>query len=152
MSEAASQIHASALLIGRQAVLIRGRSGAGKSALTLALFDRVLAGGGLVRLIGDDRVMVEACHGRLVVRALPQMQGRIEVRGRGILALPGEPAGVVALVVDLDDSLPVRYPPTDELSAMILGIRLPRLTLWAEAPPRPEVVLGALAGSFDPQD
>ena len=61
-------IHATAVLVGARAVLIRGPAGSGKSSLAFAL---ICAEGGalpFVRLIGDDRVHVEAAHGRLLVR------------------------------------------------------------------------------------
>jgi len=54
-------VHASAVLVGNRAVLIRGPSGAGKSRLA---FDLILAGrAGQIApavLIGDDRVHLEA--------------------------------------------------------------------------------------------
>ena len=53
-------VHATAVLVGADGVLIRGESGAGKSALALALIERG------ARLIADDRLMLSACHGRLV--------------------------------------------------------------------------------------
>ncbi len=53
------------------------------------------------RLIGDDRVQLEPCHGRLLVRPAASLAGLIEVRGVGIRRLPHEPVGVVGLVVDL---------------------------------------------------
>ena len=69
MTTDAPTVHASAVLAGARAVLIRGGAGSGKSKLALALLDA--ADAGLIpfaRLIGDDRVHLEACHGRLLVR------------------------------------------------------------------------------------
>ena len=62
MTDAAgASVHASAVLVGDRAVLIRGPSGAGKSRLA---FDLILAGrAGQIApavLIGDDRVHLEA--------------------------------------------------------------------------------------------
>ena len=50
-------VHASAVLVGARAVLIRGPSGAGKSRLALDLIEAA-RGGRLrfARLVGDDRV------------------------------------------------------------------------------------------------
>ena len=58
-------IHASAVLVGARAVLIRGPAGSGKSSLAFALI-RAGETGALpfARLVGDDRVHVEAAHGR----------------------------------------------------------------------------------------
>src|SRR5262249_47477724 len=94
-------IHASAVLVGVRAVLIRGPAGSGKSRLALAL---VQAGGHTLpftRLVGDDRVRVGATHGRLLVRPAEALAGLIEVRGLGIRRVPHEPLAVAGLVVDL---------------------------------------------------
>ncbi|HEV3140427.1 MAG TPA: hypothetical protein VGY57_07935, partial [Vicinamibacterales bacterium] len=60
-------MHASAVRVGGEAVLIRGPSGAGKSRLA---FELILAGrAGQIapaELIGDDRVHLAAEDGRLV--------------------------------------------------------------------------------------
>jgi hypothetical protein len=57
-------IHASAVLVGHRGILIRGPSGSGKSRLALALLQS--AGAGFARLVGDDRIHLEAVHGRLL--------------------------------------------------------------------------------------
>src|ERR1051326_480468 len=95
-------LHASAVLVGARAVLIRGPSGSGKSRLALELI-QAARGGTLrfARLVGDDRVHVEAAHGRLLVRPAAALAGMIELRGTGILQLAYEPSAVVGLVVDL---------------------------------------------------
>jgi len=62
-----STIHASAVLVGARAVLIRGPSGSGKSRLA---FDLISAAGGpmrFARLVADDRAELEAAGGRLLV-------------------------------------------------------------------------------------
>ena len=75
-------MHASAVLVGDRAVLIRGPSGAGKSRLA---FDLILAGrsGQLPTavLVGDDRVHLDTVAGQLWVRPARELAGLIEVRG-----------------------------------------------------------------------
>jgi len=122
-------IHASAVLVGARAVLIRGAAGAGKSSLALALI-RAAGTGALsfARLVGDDRVHVEAAHGRVLVRPAAALAGLIEVRGLGIRRLPFEPVAVVGLVVDLGaDS--ERLPARAATVAEVAGIPLPRLAV-----------------------
>src|SRR4051812_12205522 len=98
----APTIHASAVLVGARAVLIRGPAGAGKSRLALALLNAARQGLiPLARLVADDRVHVEAFHGRLLVRPAPALAGLIEVRGLGIRHVPHEPLAVAGLVVEL---------------------------------------------------
>ena len=77
-------VHASAVLVGARAVLIRGPSGSGKSRLVLDLIDAARRGSlDFARLVGDDRVHLETAGGRLLVRPAPALAGIIEVRGAG---------------------------------------------------------------------
>ena len=134
-------IHASAVLLGARAVLIRGPAGSGKSRLALALID--LADGGRVpfaRLVADDRTHVEARHGRLVARAPAELAGLIEVRGLGIRRLPHEPAAVVDLVVDLAANDAERMPAPPQCETEIDGVRLPRLPVAPMADALPAVL------------
>jgi serine kinase of HPr protein (carbohydrate metabolism regulator) len=114
-------VHATAVLVGADGVLIRGESGSGKSALALAL---ISAG---ARLIADDRLTLSNCHGRLVATKPGATSGLIELRGRGILRVPSEPAGVIRLVVDIVETEGLeRMPESPQLTADLLGIALPR--------------------------
>jgi serine kinase of HPr protein (carbohydrate metabolism regulator) len=85
------------------------------------------------RLVGDDRVHLEACHGRLLVRPAESRAGLIEVRGVGILRLEHEPVAAVGWVVDLSAHDAERLPTASE--AVICGIRLPRLAVAAGVAP-----------------
>lgn len=120
-------IHATAVLIGEAGVLIRGRSGAGKTTLALALVTRRRAIGGFAALVADDRVEIAALNGRLVARAPAVLSGLVEMAGRGILAVDHEPAAVIRLVVDLEAAagLP-RMPDLTAMTAQIEGIAVPR--------------------------
>src|SRR5438105_4157711 len=122
-------IHASAVLVGARAVLIRGPSGSGKSRLALALIDAARAGViPFARLVADDRAYVEAMNGRLLVRPAERLAGLIEVRGLGLRRLPFEPVAVVGLVVDLEAAAE-RMPPAPVRTCMIAGIAVPRLAV-----------------------
>jgi hypothetical protein len=69
-------IHASAVLVGARATLIRGAAGSGKSSLAFALIQAVGNGAlTFARLVGDDRVHVQAVHGRLLVRPAGDARG-----------------------------------------------------------------------------
>jgi HPr kinase/phosphorylase len=146
MSAAASPstIHASAVLVGARAVLIRGPAGCGKSRLALALLDA--AGQGLVRfarLVTDDRAELEARHGRLLVRPPAAIRGLIEIRGLGIRRLPFEPVAVIGLVVDLRASDAQRLPLPQTREILLEGVALPRLAVPPDADALP-LVLAAL--------
>jgi HPr kinase/phosphorylase len=122
-------VHGSAVLAGARAVLIRGRSGSGKSRLALELIEAGGAGAlPFARLVGDDRVQLESSGGRLVVRPATALAGLLEVRGLGIVRVPHEPAAVVGLVVDLGVDCE-RLPDEQERNVELHGVRLPRLAV-----------------------
>ena len=132
--------HASAVLVGARAVLIRGPSGSGKSRLALELI-HAARGGALrfARLVGDDRVHVEAAHGRLLVRPAPILAGLLEVRGVGIVKLPHEPSAVVGLVVELAAAA-ARLPEGAQQRTELEGIALARLAVAAGEAALPAVL------------
>lgn len=141
MNAAPATIHASAVLLGARAVLIRGPSGSGKSMLAMALLNAAAAGVlPFVHLIADDRVLIEAHHGRLIVRPPPVLAGLLEVRGLGLRRLPYEPLALVGLVVDLDAADATRLPQETAAETVIAGISLPRLAVAAQADPLPAVL------------
>jgi HPr kinase/phosphorylase len=139
MANEGSTVHASAVLAGARAVLIRGPAGAGKSRLALALIEAAQRGLlPFARLVADDRAQLETRHGRLLVRPAPSLAGLVELRGFGICAVAHEPVGVVGLVVDLAAKDAERLPETRE--GEVLGVRLPRLAVAAGADPLPAVL------------
>jgi serine kinase of HPr protein (carbohydrate metabolism regulator) len=145
---AAATVHASAVLAGARAVLIRGASGTGKSRLALALVQAAQAGAlPFARLVGDDRVHLETHHQRLLVRPAAALAGLIEVRGLGIRRLDHEPVAAVGLVVDLAADDAERLPTVSD--TVVSGVRLPRLAVAAGSDPLPGV-LAVLGGAGEP--
>jgi HPr kinase/phosphorylase len=140
-----SSVHASAVLVGDRAVLIRGPSGSGKSRLA---FDLILAGraGQIPRavLVGDDRVYLEVTQGRLMVRPARELAGLIEIRGLGIRRCDFAGQAVVGLVVDLSAADAERMPASDALFVTIYGVILPRIPVDSGFQPLP-LVLAALS-------
>jgi HPr kinase/phosphorylase len=133
-------VHASAVLAGARAVLIRGASGSGKSQLAHELIDAARIGLlTFARLVGDDRVHLQAAGGRLLVRPAAALAGLIEVRGVGIVRMPYEPHAVVGLVVDLGADAE-RFPEDDRRQTEIEGIKLPRLAVAQGEPGLPAVL------------
>jgi serine kinase of HPr protein (carbohydrate metabolism regulator) len=125
-----STVHASAVLVGARAMLIRGPAGSGKSLLALRLLQEARHGAlPFARLIGDDRVRLEAVNGRLVVRPAQALAGMLEVRGLGIRRLPYEPVAAVGLVMDLASEAAERLPDATNQQVKIAGIVLPRLAV-----------------------
>ena len=134
-------VHASAVLAGARAVLIRGPAGAGKSRLALALIQaaqcRLIT---FARLVGDDRIELAASHGRLLARPPPALAGLIEVRGLGIRRLAHEPVAVIGLVVDLASPDAERLPEPVAQEIAIASIALPLLAIGRGLDPLPAVL------------
>lgn len=124
----APSVHATAVLVGDQAVLIRGPSGSGKSRLA---FELILAGrSGQIPpavLVGDDRIHLETRQGRLWARPASQLAGLIEVRGLGIRRCDYMSEAPVGWVVDLDAADGTRLPASKALATTVLDIELPRI-------------------------
>jgi HPr kinase/phosphorylase len=136
-------IHASAVLVGARAVLIRGPSGAGKSRLAMDLLDAARNGLPFARLVADDRALIEASHDRLLVRPAPRLAGLVEVRGLGIMRVPYEEVAVVGLVVDLAADAE-RLPAEAARRTIIEGVQIARIGVAPNAHALP-LVLAELA-------
>ncbi|HEV7233013.1 MAG TPA: HPr kinase/phosphatase C-terminal domain-containing protein [Sphingorhabdus sp.] len=129
-------LHATAVAIGGDGVLLRGPSGSGKSDLALRLIDRG------AKLVSDDAVMIDIGEGRPFVRPAPNIEGRIEVRGIGICPVETVTAAPLRLVVDLVDAAE-RMPPNDMMTA-ISGFDVPLVKIVpfeASAPIKVEIAL-----------
>jgi HPr kinase/phosphorylase len=138
---AGASIHASAVMVGDRAVLIRGPSGSGKSRLA---FDLILCGrSGQVPpavLVGDDRVHLATVGGQLLVRPAPALAGLIEVRGLGIRRCDHMEQAVVGLIVDLAATDAARLPAPEALHTLISGVILPRIPVGANHSPLQMVI------------
>ena len=134
-------VHASAVLVGARAVLIRGPSASGKSRLALELLEAARTGNlRFARLVADDRVHLEAIGGRLLARPPEALAGLIEVRGVGLLRVAHEPRAVIGLVVDLEAPDAQRLPAADQRRIEINGIVVPRLPIAKDLAARPSVL------------
>jgi len=110
---------------GREAflgVLLRGPSGAGKSDLALRLIDRGW------RLVADDQTELQRVGDVLYGTAPATIQGRLEVRGLGIVEMPNAARAELCLVADLVDAAAVERLP-EPAFCELLGVRLPCLAL-----------------------
>jgi HPr kinase/phosphorylase len=141
MAAGSTTIHASAVLVGTRAVLIRGPSASGKSRLALELIEAKRVGAVLfARLVADDRVHLEAAGSRLLARPAAALAGLIEVRGVGLLRVAHEPSAVVGFVVDLAAADATRLPEPDKREADFDGILVPRLAVAPGAAALPLVL------------
>ncbi|HEX9954953.1 MAG TPA: HPr kinase/phosphatase C-terminal domain-containing protein [Allosphingosinicella sp.] len=128
-------IHACCAAIGGRGVLISGASGSGKSDLLLRLLDRGAA------LVSDDYTCLASEKGRLLASPPPNIAGRMEIRGVGIVERPFVEAVPVSLLVDLDAS-PERLP--ERRATTLIGVSVPVIALSALEPSAPIKVEAAL--------
>ena len=123
-----ASIHATAVMTGDRGILIRGPSGSGKSRLAL---DLIFAGqtGQIppTLLIGDDRVRLTVNGTSLIVAGVPELAGKIEIRGLGIRSIGFAQQAPVAVVVDLDAADAERLPPSQALKTIVSGLEIPRI-------------------------
>ncbi len=118
-------VHASTVAIDGRAVLISGPSGSGKSDLALRLLDRGFT------LVSDDRTMVRREGDRLIASAPPNIAGKLEIRGIGIVDMAHIDDLPVALLVELTSD--IQRMPDDDRERPILGVSLPIVSVDAAA-------------------
>jgi len=118
-------VHASTVALEGRAVLITGLSGSGKSDLALRLLDRGFA------LVSDDRTIIRRDGPRLIASAPPNIAGKLEIRGIGIVDLSHVEDVPVSLLVELSGDIQ-RMPDEDRRRA-ILGVDLPLVHIDATA-------------------
>lgn len=123
-------------------VVLRGKSGSGKSDLALRLID-----GGAV-LVADDQIQLVLSGGLVHASAPAAIAGLLEVRGVGVVPMPARARVPLALIVNLVPLEDVSRLP-DAKMENILGLDLPVLDLFAfeaSAPQKVKVALGSLLG------
>ena len=123
------RVHASCVLVGEGAVLVRGPAGSGKTSLCLALIEQARHIHVFSRLVTDDAVALAVCHGRLLARSVPDIEGLVERRGLGLTPILHEQAACVRLVVDCQFEEPPRLPEAEDMIIEIEGVTIPRLAI-----------------------
>lgn len=138
-------IHATAVAIetqqGFRAMLLRGRSGSGKSDLALRLID---AG---ARLVTDDQSVLVRRGEAIVVTPPARISGLMEVRGIGIVRVAALAEATVALIVELVPAEQIERLPERRREA-VLGLSLPVIAATpfeASAPAKLRLALRAIA-------
>ena len=116
-------VHASTVAIEGRAVLITGPSGAGKSDLTLRLLDRGFT------LVSDDQTIVRRQGEKLFASPPPQLKGKLEIRGVGIVEMENDADVPVALLVELTSE--IQRLPDDSRERPLLGVALPLVSIDA---------------------
>jgi len=116
-------IHATAVAISGAGLLIRGKSGSGKSDLALRLIDRGAT------LISDDQVNISRKDRTLLLSPPASLAGKLELRSLGIWERNHVSGIDLKLIIDLVEQ-PERFP-MDNQVVILLGIKVPSCTLNA---------------------
>lgn len=123
-------------------VLLRGKSGSGKSDLALRLI------GEGAKLVADDQVHLRLEGGLVHACAPKRIAGLLEVRGIGVVSFDAMVRAPLALVLTMSERQEVARMP-DAKTLDILGLELPELDLYpfeASAVQKVKVALGSLLG------
>lgn len=139
----AETLHASAVATEGRAVLISGPSGSGKSDLALRLLDRGFT------LVSDDRTILRRDGTRLLASAPPNIAGKLEIRGIGIVDMSHVEDIPVALLVELSGD--IQRMPDDNRERPILGVALPLVhidAMTASAAAKVALALDRLGATF----
>ena len=132
----AETIHASTVAAEGRAVVISGPSGAGKSDLALRLLDRGFT------LVSDDQTTIRRDGDRLIASAPPNIAGKLEIRGVGIVDMDVLKDVPVALFVELTSE--IQRLPDDSRERPLLGGRRPLISIDAMTASAPSKVALAL--------
>ena len=132
----AETVHASSVARDGRSVLITGPSGSGKSDLALRLLDHGFT------LVSDDQTIVRKDGSRLVASAPPTIAGKLEVRGVGIVDVERIDNVPLALIVELTGE--IQRLPDDSRERLILGVRVPLISIDATTASAPSKVALAL--------
>ena len=96
MERRCETVHGTVIEIDGNGVLLKGEPGSGKSDLAL----RFLEAG--ARLVADDQAVLRLNKGQVFAEAPPQLSGRMEIRGIGIVDVPAISEVCSKMVVLLD--------------------------------------------------
>jgi HPr kinase/phosphorylase len=132
-------VHATAVAVGGNAILLRGPPGTGKSDLALRLID------GGARLVADDQAELRRVGKQILVAAPTAIAGLIEVRGLGIVRINAIDEAPLAMLADLVPSAEVERLPESRFEEVLgIAIRLIALAAFeASAPAKVRLALRA---------
>jgi serine kinase of HPr protein (carbohydrate metabolism regulator) len=111
--------------------------------LALRLLDRGF------KLVSDDQTIVRKDGGRVLASAPPTIRGKLEVRGIGIVDVETVTDVPVAIFVDLASDM--QRLPDDSRERLVLGIKIPLVTvdaMTASAPSKVAMALDRLGLAF----
>ncbi|MGG6894617.1 HPr kinase/phosphorylase [Rhizobium sp. BR 315] len=132
MTGEATNIHATAIIIGKTGLLFLGPSGSGKSTLAFSCLAAAKPLGLAAMLVADDRVLIAKQDGSVTAECPPTIAGLMEIRYTGIVRMPYiSKAEMHFAIRPVDPATAERLPPEDEQIDVTGSIRLPLIRLSA---------------------
>ncbi|MGR9375028.1 HPr kinase/phosphorylase [Rhizobium leguminosarum] len=132
MTEAAFNIHATAIVVGKTGLLFSGPSGWGKSMLAFTCMTEARRLGLFTALVADDQVLLSGEAGAVIAACPPSITGLMELRGTGIVHQEHTPrAAMHYAVLPGSATGENRVPPEGEMVSLAAGLSLPALRLLA---------------------
>jgi HPr kinase/phosphorylase len=123
-------IHASCVVLNGHGILIRGKSGSGKSDLVLRLLDESEKN----QLVADDQTFLTVINGTVLASPPLNLAGKFEIRGQGIVERPYVTSIKIDLVIDMVEAPEIeRMPDDSDMRVKLCGIDVPRLKLLGNA-------------------
>ena len=121
----ANKFHSTSVVIEDLGILIRGKSGSGKSDLALRLIDSGAT------LVSDDLTICKKIGDYLYLHPHSKTKGLLEVREIGIMTVPYVENVKLTLVVELVEEKFERIP--GMMSCSILGMKIPKIKIFGKS-------------------
>ncbi|SCB21248.1 HPr kinase/phosphorylase [Rhizobium hainanense] len=150
MTGETTNIHATAIVIGKTGLLFLGPSGSGKSALAFSCLAAAKPLGLAASLVADDRVLIAEQNGSVIAKCPPSIAGLMEIRYTGIVRLPHISQGEMHFAIHLvDPATAERLPPEGEQIDITASARLPLIRLAATSANPLAIIMAKIGASFD---
>ena len=149
MAGEATNIPATAIVIGTTGLLFLGPSGSGKSTLAFSCLTAARPLGLAASLIADDRVLITEQNGSVLAKCPPSIAGLMEIRYTGIVRMPYISEGEMHFAIrPVDPESAERLPPEDEQVDISDSIRLPLIRLAATSANPLAIIMAKIGASF----
>ena len=119
-------LHCCVVELAGLGILIKGRSGSGKTSLALGLVDAFCRDSQAAMLVADDQAYLKMSGTRLIATCPDTISGKAELRGFGIADYPSKRQTAIGLVVELQKQKLIERIPQPQ-TTNIHGIVLPLL-------------------------
>ncbi|AVA19729.1 MULTISPECIES: serine kinase [unclassified Rhizobium] len=150
MSSKATNVHGTAIVIGKTGLLFLGPSGSGKSTLAFACLAAAKPLGLSATLVADDQVFITQREGAIIAECPPSIAGLMEIRYTGIVRLPHVSEAEMHFAIrPVDPATAERLPPEDEQIDVTESIRLPLIRLSAASANPLAVIMAKIIISLD---